>query len=106
MSVPNDIELATRRLIAALDGLEAAINRRLDADHSAAMLGAQVQSLGADRSRLAAELDQAVARSQSLDRVNRDVVRRVDVAMENIRAVLDAHDGVAVDRIAPQALRR
>jgi hypothetical protein len=106
MSGFSDIETATRRLIAALDGLEAAINRRLDADRSTAMLGAQVQSLGTDRARLAADLDRALARNSALDRVNRDVARRVDVAMDNIRAVLDVHDGSDARHPEPQALRR
>jgi ABC-type transporter Mla subunit MlaD len=105
MTVSSDIEAATRRLIAALDGLEAAINRRIDADQAAAALAAQVHSLGRDRAALAQDLDQAVARSAALDRTNRDVMRRVDLAMENIRSVLDAHDGSDSVRAEPRAAR-
>jgi hypothetical protein len=58
------------------------------------MLAAQVQSLGLDRARLAAELDASVARERNLDRRSHDVARRIDVAMENVRAVLDRHEAL------------
>jgi hypothetical protein len=92
MSDGGDVEQATRRLIAALDSLEAAVNRRLEADRGEALLASQVHALGLDRARLASELDEAMAQSRALDQVNRDVARRVDVAMDNIRSVLDGQD--------------
>ena len=47
--------------------------------------------LPADRSRLAAELDAATARSRTLESVNREVVQRLDVAIDTIRSVLAAN---------------
>ena len=91
MSDASGIEGATRRLSAALDGLEAALDRRRDADRGEAALVAQVSALGTDRSRLAAELDQQTARAQRLDAASRDVARRLDGAMESVRAVVDAN---------------
>jgi len=48
--------------------------------------------LAADRSKLAADLDAQVARSKSLETANRDIARRIDAAMENIRVVLESND--------------
>ena len=52
---------AVRRLAAALDQLEAAVERRLAQERRHAGLEAQVQALGVDRARLASELDQMQA---------------------------------------------
>jgi Domain of unknown function (DUF4164) len=51
-----------------------------------------VQALGMDRSRLAADLDTQAARSRRLEETNREVARRLDVAIDTIRSVLEAHD--------------
>lgn len=92
MTDSNVIDAATRRLVAALDALEAAAERRREADRGESDLAAQVHALGADRSRLAAELDAVTARSRRLADTNREVARRLDNAMEGVRAVIDAHD--------------
>ena len=52
-----DIESATRRLMSALDALESAVERRAEADRDEDELATRIQALGADRSRLADELD-------------------------------------------------
>src|SRR5882757_1062555 len=86
------IEQATRRLTAALDALDSAVERRVETDRGAAALGEQVHALAADRSKLAADLDAQLARSRSLETTNRDIARRIDAAMENIRTVLESND--------------
>jgi len=48
-----DIDAATRRLMAALDALEGAVERRREADRDENELASRIQALGADRSRLA-----------------------------------------------------
>jgi hypothetical protein len=92
MTEATAVEAATRRLAAALDALEAAVERRSEADRAEQSLAAQVQALGADRSRLAADLDLQAARSRRLETTNREIARRLDVAIGTIRSVLDAHD--------------
>lgn len=87
------IDAATKRLVQALDALEAAVERRREADRGEQSLGAQLHALGSDRSRLAAELDEATARSREIETTNREIARRIDVAMDGIRAVLDGHGG-------------
>lgn len=91
MSNSSAIEAATRRLAAALEGLDAALERRRDADRREAALSAQVAALGADRSRLAAELDVHAARAQRLDTASREISRRIEIAMEAVRAVVERH---------------
>ncbi len=86
---PSEVEAATRRLSAALDALEAAVERRREADRDEDELAARIQALGTDRSRLANELDGSLVRSRELERINREVSQRLDVAIQTIRAVLD-----------------
>jgi hypothetical protein len=90
MTDQSMIDAATRRLALALDAVEAALERRLDSDRSGSALSTQFHTLGADRSRLAAELDTETARSRRLETVNREIARRLDSAMDSIRAVIDA----------------
>jgi chromosome segregation ATPase len=83
------IESATRRLSQALDVLEAAVDRRLEAARNAAGLAEQLHALGGDRARLAAELDAETARARRLEATNHDIARRLDAAMDTIRSVID-----------------
>ncbi|AMN40295.1 DUF4164 family protein [Rhodoplanes sp. Z2-YC6860] len=92
MNEQTAIEQATRRLTQALDALDAAVERRTETDKGAVALGQQVHALAADRSKLAADLDAAVARGRSLETLNRDIARRIDAAMENVRLVLESND--------------
>jgi ABC-type transporter Mla subunit MlaD len=85
-----DIDAATRRLMAALDALESAVERRREADRDEDELATRIQALGADRSRLADELDGALVKSRKLERANREVAERLDAAIGTIRSVLDA----------------
>ena len=84
MTEQTAIEQATRRLSEALDAL--------DGDRERAALGEQVHALAADRSKLAADLDGQLARSRQLEASNRDIARRIDAAMENVRLVLESND--------------
>ena len=88
--VQADIDVATRRLMLALDALEAAAERRRDADRDENELASRIQALGADRSRLADELDGSLVKTRRLERTNREVSEKLEVAIGTIRAVLDA----------------
>ena len=85
-----DLEIATRRLMAALEALESAVERRRDADRDENELASRIQALGADRSRLADELDGSLVKTRRLERTNREVSEKLEVAIGTIRAVLDA----------------
>lgn len=92
MNDASGIEAATKRLSLAIEALGAAVERRREADRGEAKLGEQLHALGTDRSRLAAELDTAAARSRRLEEANREIARRLDTAIETIRSVLAAHE--------------
>jgi len=87
-----DIDTATRRLMAALDALEAAVERRREADRDEDELATRIQALGADRSRLADELDSSLVKTRKLERANREIAERLDAAIGTIRSVLEATD--------------
>jgi hypothetical protein len=76
----------------ALDALEAALDRRREADRGEETLAAQLQALGADRSRLASDLDAQAARARALETTSREIGRRLDVAIDTIRSVIETHD--------------
>ena len=84
-----DLDVATRRLTAALDALESAVERRREADRDENELASRIQALGADRSRLADELDGSLVKSRRLERANREIAERLDAAIGTIRAVID-----------------
>ena len=85
-----DIDAATKRLMAALDALESAVERRKEADRDENELAVRIQALGVDRSRLADELDGSLVKSRKLERANREIAERLDAAIGTIRSVLDA----------------
>ncbi|MBO6757873.1 MAG: DUF4164 domain-containing protein [Roseibium sp.] len=87
------LDTAIARLERALGHLEGSVQRRIDADRSLNALQSDVQRLGEDRSQLAATLDEAEARASRLEEANRDVSRRLVLAMESIRSVLDDQRG-------------
>ena len=88
----SEIDAATRRLMAALDALESAVERRRDADRDEDELANRIQALGADRSRLADELDVSLVKSRRLERANREIAERLDAAIGTIRSVLGGEE--------------
>ena len=93
----SDIESATRRLMAALDSLESAVERRRDADRDEDELATRIQALGTDRSRLADELDVSLVKTRRLERANRELGDRLDAAIAAIREVLGGGEREAED---------
>ena len=90
MTDSSAVEQVTRRLTQALDLLDAAVERRIEIDRSRAVLAAQVHTLDAARSKLAADLDSQLAKVRGREAANRDVAQRLDAAMDNIRSVLES----------------
>jgi exonuclease VII small subunit len=93
MSQPASLESALARLDQAVAILESAVERRRSADEFIEGLEIEIARLGEDRSRLAVDLDGAVARAGRLEDANREVSRRLVAAMESIRTVLESHGG-------------
>jgi len=88
MADQTTIDAAAKRLALALDTLDAAVERRLEADRGEARLADQIHALGNDRAKLAADLDTQTARARQLETANREIARRLDTAIENISSVL------------------
>lgn len=86
------LEQAVRRLEAALQGLDIAVQQRLSQSEGSEGLTAEVDMLAADRARLAEDLDQSQARAAKLENLNRDVSKRIGQAVETIRAVLQSDE--------------
>ena len=82
------LDSAVKRLARALDGLDAAVERRREADRNEDTLAAQVQMLGVDRARLADRLDGEAALARQLKEASRDVAERLDKAIGEIQALL------------------
>jgi len=88
MMTPASLQAALKRLSSALDQLEAASERRARADSERLNLEDELTVLQDDRTRLAVELDGAVARSRALELANTDVARRLQKASHQIEAVM------------------
>ena len=86
------LDTSVKRLALALDALDAAVERRREADRGQEGLASQLHALGTDRSKLAAQLDGEAARTRLLEDANREIARRLDLAIDTIRGVLDAND--------------
>jgi hypothetical protein len=85
---------AVKRVMDALDSLDAVLEQRLGKDAGGKGGGSLVEQLHAfniDRARLAVELDSVRARARELENSNREAVRRIDEAMSAIRAVIAAN---------------
>ncbi|WOJ90622.1 DUF4164 domain-containing protein [Methylocapsa polymorpha] len=92
MNALDRLEAALKRLAAALDHLEAASERRVRADALRANLEEELTVMQDDRSRLAVELDGAIARTNSLELANDEVARRLKSVSATIKSVLDGAD--------------
>lgn len=88
MSTPARLKSALKGLVAALDQLEAACERHLQAEAERNDKEEEFAVLQDDRARLAVELDGAVARSQSLELANNEVARRLAKARVAIKAMM------------------
>lgn len=93
MAGAASLDAALERLEQALGRLELAMERRLAGERTINGLEDELFRLGEDRSRLAGDLDGALAKAGRLEDANREVSRRLVAAMESIRSVLDAHGG-------------
>lgn len=88
MSDGLKIEEALERLDDALSSFEVAIVRASESGQRNETLQREVTALSEDRSRLAAELDEAKAEASAQADVNAQISARVDGVMHNIRTLL------------------
>ncbi len=84
------VDQAAERLSLAIDRLEATIGRQAGVRANKDSLETDIQTLGADRARLADLLDKSEAKATRLVATNREVSLKLVEAMETIRSVLHA----------------
>lgn len=89
MAENNPLAPALKRLNSAVENLEKMVEMRMEREASLGDAEAEVQRMGADRTRLAEALDSAQERSQQLEHVNKEVSRRLVDAMEAIKNVIE-----------------
>jgi hypothetical protein len=92
MTSPPSLKAALKRLTAALDQLEAAAERRAKAESERNDLEEELALMQDDRSRLAVELDGALARGRALDVASTEVAQRLRSAGAVLRALLERAD--------------
>jgi hypothetical protein len=92
MTTPPLLDIALRRLHAALDQLEAAAERRAKAEGERADLEEELSLMQDDRTRLATELDGALARGRTLDAAGAEVARRLREAGSTLRGLIRQSD--------------
>ncbi len=89
MSENNPLIDAFSRLNNSVKKLDKVIDARLERSSSLIDVEAEVQRMGADRTRLAESLDSVQQRAQQLEHANKEVSRRLVDAMEKIRTVIE-----------------
>ena len=89
------LEPPLKRLRAALDLLEAAVERWLRQEGVRLDVQEELALMQDDRARLATELDGALERNRGLATANMEAARRVERASAAIRAVLERPGGAA-----------
>ncbi len=84
------VDQAAERLSLAIDRLEATIGRQAGVRANKDGLETEIQTLGADRARLADLLDKSQAKATRLATTNREVSLKLVETIETVRSVLHA----------------
>lgn len=82
------MDAALARFEKALRQLEQSIASVHEREAQSKSLNGELQALRDDRSQLASELDDVRAKAKELSDLNRQAARRVDAAMERLKAVI------------------
>ncbi|MBG0794837.1 DUF4164 family protein [Methylocystis sp. H62] len=89
------LEAAVAELQTALAQLERTVAAKLEDELSSAELEEELAIMHDDRSRLALDLDAALARQNALEKSRDEVLRRLEAASEGVAAALGAADVAA-----------
>ena len=92
IDAPSPLAAALHRLGAAVDLLDAAAARRLQAERAGATRSTELELMRGDRARLAELLDQALSRGRALETAQNEAAKRVDRAIGLVTEALAAAD--------------
>jgi len=88
MPISDELAGSLKRIEAMLDRLEAASERRLRQDQMRSDAAAELRLLQEDRSRLALELDAALARNEALAEAQAEVSARLQSVGDSLQMIL------------------
>lgn len=88
----SPLAAALQRLGSAIDLLDAAAARRLQAEKTEAARSTELELMRGDRARLAELLDQALSRGRALEAAQEEAAKRVDRAIGLVTEALAASD--------------
>ncbi|WP_084705295.1 DUF4164 domain-containing protein [Beijerinckia mobilis] len=88
MPISDELAGSLKRIEAMLDRLEAASERRLRQDQMRSDAAAELRLLQEDRSRLALELDAALARNEALAEAQAEVSARLQSVGDSLQLIL------------------
>ncbi|ACB97026.1 DUF4164 domain-containing protein [Beijerinckia indica] len=88
MHLSEELAESLKRIEAILDRLEAASERRLRQDQARGDIAAELRLMQDDRSRLAVELDQALARNEALANAQAEVSQRLQSVGTSLQTIL------------------
>ena len=87
-SLPHRLDAALKRILTALDHLDAAVERRVEIQNLQGDLAQEYAVMQDDRARLGIELDSSLARAQRLEAATYEAGKRLERASDTIKAIL------------------
>lgn len=94
MELDHILKQSLRGLESSFDALDNALMKQANGAQTNDGLTDELNMLVEDRSRLAAQLDEAQAKIETLESVNQEIEHRVDVAMQQLALLLSEEDGL------------
>jgi two-component sensor histidine kinase len=88
MSPHSPLASALQQLGAAIDVLDGAAGRRVQADKADAGRATELELMRGDRARLAEQLDEALAKGKARDALLKELSQRVDNATNYVQSAL------------------
>tara|TARA_R110000803_G_scaffold181743_2_gene244133 strand:+ start:84 stop:377 length:294 start_codon:yes stop_codon:yes gene_type:complete len=89
----TDLDPSARRLDAALQRLEGALDSLMSRTGDPAVMRAELAALAEDRARMAEELDGSLAREEELQALADEASEALGAAIEEVRAALGKDGG-------------
>ena len=90
--LPHRLDILLKRIATALDHLDAAVERRSQADRQQLDLFEEYNVMQDDRARLGVELESSAMRAHQLEQAAREAGKKLERASVTIRSILIAQE--------------